>query len=200
VSVQSALLIDADWLRGEHPAAAFATGAERLELPDGTALDTDGKTGEDVAVAVLASLAGRAARLARTVGGEAGVEGTGLLARFTRILLGLDDREPEHPRVIVDTIGSAESITDGLRRLSDLGVLVLTAPTEPAIALDLYPDAHKRGLTIAGMPLLEHPGRPPAPAPDALVHLARQALCEAGSESRGPALWYRRQQADGRQQ
>lgn len=188
----TAVLVDADWLRSDGPAAAFTTGENRLELPDGTMLDTRDESSEAVAIAVLASLAGRAAGLARAVGGDVWVEGNGLLARFTRILLGIDDVEPERPRVIVDTIGSADSIAAALSRVADLGMVILAAPTESTVALDLYPDAHRRGLTIAGVPLLERAGRSPAPAPDALVRLARRALCAPDSEPNGSVLWYRR--------
>jgi hypothetical protein len=182
--------VDAGWVRGGDDAAAFAVDGARLELPDGSTLGVDGQAPEDVAIAVLASLAARAAGLARSFGGDIAVVGTGLLARFTRILLGLDDEESERPVVIVDTVGSAESIAASLRRLGDLGALVLAAPAEAAVDLDLYPDAHRRGLTIAGMPLLERPGERPAPAPDALVRLAHRGLdCAA---TNGSVLWYRR--------
>jgi hypothetical protein len=183
---------DVDWLRADRAVAAIVARAERVVLPDGTTLETKDHAPEAVAIAVLASLAARAATLARSFGGPATVNGRGLLARFTRILLGLEDEEPDRPAVIVDTVGSAAAIGAAVHRLADMGALVLAAPTEATVSLDLYPDVHLRGLTVAGVPLLEHPSIEPAPAPDALARLARRTLgTSAMSEANGMPLWYR---------
>lgn len=186
------LWVDADWLRGDRVIAAIVADEARVVLPDGTALDAQGQAAEDLAIAVLASLAARAAALARSFGGPVAVNGRGLLGRFARLLLGLEDDEPEHPAVIVDTIGSAEAIGAAVHRLADLGALVLAAPTEATVSLDLYPDVHLRGLTLAGVPLLENPAATPAPAPDALARLARRTLGTSGAAEAGATpLWYR---------
>ena len=188
----SSLLVDIDWQRGDDDVAAFATDGAQVVLPDGTTLDVGDATPEDVAIAVLASLAARAAGSARSFGGEIAVEGRGLLARFTRILLGLEEAEPDRPAVIVDTVGSGASIAASAGRLANLGALILAAPTEGSVALDLYPDVHRRGLTLVGVPLLERAGERPAPAPDALARLARRALGAGEVESDRSVLWYRR--------
>lgn len=184
--------VDVDWLRDDRATAAIVATAERVVLPDGTTLYTKQHAPEDVSIAVFASLAARAATLARSFGGPVTVNGRGLLARFTRILLGLEGEEPDRPAVIVDTVGSATAIGAAASRLADMGALVLAAPTEATVSIDLYPDVHLRGLTVAGVPLLEHPSKEPAAAPDALARLARRTLgTSAAGEANGTPLWYR---------
>jgi hypothetical protein len=184
--------IDADWRRGGGTAAAIVLEDGHLRLPDGSALALRSEQPEDVAIAVLAALAGRAAAAARSIGGPAAVNGRGLVARFTEILIGLEESH-ERPAVVVDTIGSAEAIAEATRSVADLGAVVLAGPTEPFISLDLYPDVHLRGLTLVGVPLLEDGIAPPPP--EALAGLARRSLV-AGDDAEGAAaLWYRLQPA-----
>jgi hypothetical protein len=178
--------VDADWQRDGGAAAAIVLEEGRLSLPDGSQLPLQGARPEDVAIAILAALAGRAAAAARRVGGPAAVNGRGLVARFTEILLGLEESQ-DRPSVIVDTIGSDEAIAEATRAVADLGTIVLAAPTEPSISLDLYPDVHLRGLTLVGLPLLAD-DTAPAP-PEALAGLARGSLAVWHDEGEG-ALWF----------
>jgi hypothetical protein len=178
--------IDADWRRGADAAAAIVLDDGHLKLPDGSTLALDGERPEDVAIALLAALAGRAAAVARRVGGPTAVNGHGLVARFTEILMGLEELH-DRPAVIVDTIGSDEAIAEATRSVADLGTIVLAAPTEPSVALDLYPDVHLRGLTLVGVPLVGD-GAAPAP-PEALAGLARRSLAVWDAEGEG-ALWF----------
>jgi hypothetical protein len=182
--------IDADWLREGRAVAAIAAHGDRILLPGGATLATAGREPEELSIAVLASLAGRAASVARGHGGPVEVRGRGLVAAFVRILLGVEDEAPGRPSVIVDTTGGAAAIADATRRLADLGALVLAAPTEGSISLDLYPDVHLRGLTLAGVPLLEEPGVAPAAAGDVFLRLARGALGAAATEPEGSSLWF----------
>ena len=116
------------------------------------------------------------------IGGPAAVNGRGLVARFTGILIGIEESS-DRPAVIVDTIGSgAMRSPTATRRVADLGAVVLAAPTEPSVSLDLYPDVHLRGLTLVGIPLLEDGVAPPAP--DTLVGLARRTLATASRPTR----------------
>ena len=182
--------IDADWLRDGRAVAAIAVHDDRILLPGGATLATAGREPEELSIAVLASLAGRAASVARGLGGPVEVRGRGLVAAFVRILLGVEDEAPGRPAVIVDTVGGARAVADATQRVADLGALVLAAPTEDSIALDLYPDVHLRGLTLAGVPLLEEPGVAPPAAGDVFLRLARGALGDAAAEPGGPSLWF----------
>ena len=169
-------------------AAAIVLEGGELLLPDGSVLvAARRRPPEDVAIAVLASLAGRAAAAARRVGGPAAVNGRGLVARFTGILIGMEESS-DRPAVIVDTIGSGAALDTATRRVDDLGAVILAAPTEPSVSLDLYPDVHLRGLALVGIPLLEDGVAPTAP--DALG-LARRTLATALEADASRALWYR---------
>ena len=56
------------------------------------------------------------------------------------------------PDAIVETTGDPAAIADALRRLDDLGTLVLAGPAPRGpVALDLYADLHVRGLTVVGV-------------------------------------------------
>jgi threonine dehydrogenase-like Zn-dependent dehydrogenase len=55
------------------------------------------------------------------------------------------------PAVIIDTSGSPERIKQALRRLDDLGTLVLTRAVGDDVSLNLYDDLHFRSLTIMGV-------------------------------------------------
>ena len=80
--------------------------------------------------------------------------GEGPLADDLRTRLG--DRARPHPdappSAIIDTTGDAAAVVSTLRRVEDLGTVVLAGPpASKAVALDLYSDVHVRGLTIIGV-------------------------------------------------
>lgn len=87
------------------------------------------------------------------------VTGDGPLATRIRAALGaqatsgrsVSDGQPASiPACIVETTGLSEVIGQALTRLADLGLLVLVGPP-CALALNLYPDVHVRGLRLVGV-------------------------------------------------
>jgi threonine dehydrogenase-like Zn-dependent dehydrogenase len=85
------------------------------------------------------------------------VLGTGEFADQLRTALGerCAVRETDlRPAVIVELTGRAQSVADALRRVADLGTVVLAGPAQPApVQLDLYSDVHVRSLTVIGVSL-----------------------------------------------
>ena len=57
------------------------------------------------------------------------------------------------PAVVIETTGDGAAVQAALRRVADLGTVVLAGPPPAvAVALDLYGDLHVRGLTLVGTP------------------------------------------------
>lgn len=55
------------------------------------------------------------------------------------------------PTLIVERSGRPEAILAATRRLADGGRLVLAGDTpDGRLDIDLYPDVHRRGLTLVG--------------------------------------------------
>ena len=96
-------------------------------------------------------LARRVANAIPAGAGPVEVLGDGPLAELLRHTLGSDDAS-RRPSVVVDTTGDAAELERALRRVDDLGIVVLAGPppSEP-LALDLYGDLHVRGLTVVGV-------------------------------------------------
>jgi NADPH:quinone reductase-like Zn-dependent oxidoreductase len=66
---------------------------------------------------------------------------------------------PRPPDSVLVLGGSAHALTASLATCRDLGTVVVAAPPAAAIDLNLYPDVHRRGLTIhAGSPFAYGPG------------------------------------------
>lgn len=89
-----------------------------------------------------------------TAGGAVEVVGEGGLARTLRRRLGLGAPDPlVRPSAIIETTGDHDAVQQALRRVADLGTVVLAGPPPAAaVALDLYADLHVRGLTLVGTP------------------------------------------------
>jgi hypothetical protein len=86
--------------------------------------------------------------------GRIEIVGEGPLVDELRTRLG--DRAQSHPNeppsAIIDTTGDAAEVVSALRRVEDLGTVVLAGPhASKVVALDLYADVHVRGLTIIGV-------------------------------------------------
>jgi hypothetical protein len=141
-----------------------------------------------VAEAVVEVLRGQPA-------GRVEVAGNGLLARLVRTPLGTRAASGPGdvpPVAIVDTSGSPERIADALRRLDELGTLVLAGQASGTdLRLNLYTDLHRRSLTVAGVPAPVLDGNPPdnrQPPPD-----WAQAECRrvpVGARVPPGACWY----------
>jgi hypothetical protein len=84
--------------------------------------------------------------------GPVEVLGDGPLARALRIhLKSHAGRAGERPIAVIETTGGVRAVQDALRRVADLGTVVLAGPPPPdPVALDLYADLHVRGLTLVG--------------------------------------------------
>jgi hypothetical protein len=125
--------------------------------------------------------------------GPVEVAGDGLLARLMRLRLQAASRPGAEPPVaIVDTSGSPERIVDALKRLDELGTLVLAGQASgPDPRLNLYTDLHRRSLTVAGVPAPMLNGGPPdgwePPLDWAQVEPSRVSV---GTRIRPGASWY----------
>jgi threonine dehydrogenase-like Zn-dependent dehydrogenase len=127
------------------------------------------------------------------------VTGSGLIARQVRTLLGdgsSDGRRREQRTAIVETTGDPSMIVDATRRLVDRGTLVLVGESLGREAeMNLYPDVHVRGLTLAGIPPpLQGDGSQAMTETDsAFVESARRLLdsVSSGTPLSPDAPWYR---------
>jgi hypothetical protein len=87
--------------------------------------------------------------------GPVEVAGNGLLAHLIRASLDVQAAAPGEvpPAAIVDTSGDPPRISDALRRLAELGILVLAGQSRARdLTLNLYTDLHRRSLTVVGAP------------------------------------------------
>jgi D-arabinose 1-dehydrogenase-like Zn-dependent alcohol dehydrogenase len=80
------------------------------------------------------------------------VIGEGGLAVAARDRLSGRASSSSAPAAMIETTGEPREIEAALRRVDDLGTLVLAgpAPRRP-VPLDLYADLHVRGLTVIGV-------------------------------------------------
>ena len=98
------------------------------------------------------------------------MRGAGAVAAAVESLLGGLRAVRSRPRGIVETTGRPAAIADAIADLDDRGVLVLAGePAGRALAIDLYPEVHLRGLELVGV-------RPPRPDE---VHAAENAPADA---------------------
>jgi threonine dehydrogenase-like Zn-dependent dehydrogenase len=83
--------------------------------------------------------------------GSVEVLGDGPLAKALRARLKLRAGGGRRPVAVIETTGDVRAVQDALRRVADLGTVVLAGPPPPdPVALDLYADLHVRGLTLVG--------------------------------------------------
>jgi hypothetical protein len=127
--------VDSDWARErEGPVAALVVDAPEPDV---------------AAARALAAVAGDVAEL---LGGREPesieVGGDGAIARLVRTLTGAPSRAVQVPDTVVDTSGTAASATDALRRVADLGLVVIAAAVRDPLKLSLYADVHARGLEL----------------------------------------------------
>lgn len=183
---QGVLYVDADWMSGGSPlwSLSIPTDASR---PEG---DPDREAGSallGVAMAAAGELEGLPAHRIEVIG-------TGFIAGALRRLCGAAARPPmDRPAAVVDTTGDPERLRDAIRRLDDLGTLILAGVQgEQGFELDLYPDIHLRGLRIVGVPPARVDASAPAVPDDAIAYLEAEppAPIRAG-EPLPSAAWYR---------
>jgi hypothetical protein len=165
--------VDADWLPrrqgGPTPALVVSSEGQIQWCEDPARAMSPGTDSVAWVGRALRAVADEAAEVARRAGGPHDVRGEGFIADQVRELLGLGREAAERLPggllgTIVDTTGDPQAIAEATRSLASLGTLVLAGETpEGALALDLYPDVHVRGLRLVGVPPPLHEG-PPRPA------------------------------------
>jgi hypothetical protein len=200
----SVAYIDADWLPanpGEVPSLVATDGA--LTWRGGPAVHVPGGLDADTAaIFALLALAQAAVRAKVCDSDSTEVIGKGLVARQVRSLLGKDWQEaarvssPEKPAAIVDTTGDPSALVDAMRRLVDLGTLVLVGESLGRRAqMNLYADAHLRGLTLVGIPPPLHERRLEVVTGDrdTVVEMSRSLLVPipSGASLASDAAWFR---------
>jgi hypothetical protein len=127
--------VDSDWVRDrEGLVPALVVGGPEPDVAAAHAL---------AAVAVdVAELLGGPEPESIEVGGD------GAIARLVRTLTGAPSRADRVPDAVVDTSGTAASASDALRRVADLGLVVIAAAVRGPLQLSLYGDVHARGLEL----------------------------------------------------
>jgi hypothetical protein len=156
LSSGTAVYIDRDWVHGDGPmnvsSAIFVHGKE-VRSPSG-AMRLVGSSDRDRVVWTMIDT------LAEAVAAEAGqrraaarVLGGGLLASRIRARIKTSDEVTEPAEVVIETTGSAAGTTRACSMVADLGtVLLAVTPLEGTLPYDLYPDVHRRGLNLVGVP------------------------------------------------
>lgn len=167
--------VDADSLPGRGEAEI-----EALVVPEGTTIDDRGAR-------ALGALSAPVREALASLTGRLEVVGEGAVARCIRAERSAQGSVEDVPDVIVDLTGDPEAISAALRRLADLGTLVLAGDSGARpVDLDFYPDVHVRGLRLVGVPGVGHVDAPAAATPcDAPVE------ARVGRQVPAGALWYR---------
>lgn len=153
--------VDADWsssLGGGGPAiVADGSGSLMWTPSEGMVVRELPVKDPDVAASrAIAWVADRATAAARACGRDIEVTGRGATANAVRRLLAVGPTvrpsEVGRPAGIVLTSAGVEELVAATQRVADLGRIVIAAEFREAIAFDLYPDVHLRGLTLVGVP------------------------------------------------
>ena len=125
------------------------------------------------------------------------VTGKGLIAQHVREMVGCPAaaRGAERPAAIVETTGDPGVIVEATRTLSDQGTLVLVGEAlGRQLDMNLYPDVHRRGLTLIGVarPLQEPGALAAAPEEDLPVRRSCELLASvrSGEPLVPDATWY----------
>jgi hypothetical protein len=165
--------VDGDWL----PRDAALVDIDALIV-------TRPSDGDGVAQA-LGVLAAPVRETIAALGGRGEIVGDGAVAQVLRAELGVDTSESA-PELIVDLTGDPECILSALRRLGDLGTLVLAGQAAGRqLDIDLYPDVHVRGLRLVGAP---RTGDARAPAE---TRFSPPVAAQIGEPAPAGGQWYR---------
>jgi hypothetical protein len=140
--------------------------------------------------AALAAIAHASAEAVRDVEGvRVEVTGRGVVAEEIRNLLGVEaSLAAQTPLAIIETTGDPREISGALGRVATLGKVVLAGPAATRkLDLDLYPDVHRRSLTVLGVS--------PRPRLDDLVTRSRTisaqpATVQPGDDLPLDAMWF----------
>jgi hypothetical protein len=192
--------VDKDWIPGSSGAVASIVAAENRTLAWCGGVPVPAPSGSDLdaaSAAALLAVAREAATVERLATGPVEVIGGGLIAQHVRSSIpdSLLAGEIGRPKVIVDVTGDPRVIVDATRRLADLGILVLVGERPgQKVELNLYPDVHRRGLTVVGIPPpLQYPTFDAALEPDSpgLASSTEQLVHVRAGKRLPPGRWYR---------
>ena len=167
--------VDVDWARDR-------VGAVPSLVVDGPEPDAvAARALEDMAAAVAALLGGREP-------GAVEVGGDGAVARLVRNRTGAPAQANDVPGVVVDTSGTAASVSRALGRVADLGLVVVAAAVSGPLQLSLYADLHVRGLEL--ICIAPTVGRAAPAETDAELTQTLSVVPASGQLDPG-AAWYR---------
>ena len=180
-------------LDGSLPPGAFAyvdSDWARDRVGAVSSLVVDGPEPDAVAARALEAMA---ADVAELLGGrEPGaieVGGQGAVARLVRTRTGAQERVSGVPAAVVETSGTAASVSRALGRVADLGLVVVAAAVSAPLELSLYEDLHVRGLELVCIaPATERSARAGTQAATLVKMLS---VVSAGGELDPGAAWYR---------
>jgi threonine dehydrogenase-like Zn-dependent dehydrogenase len=197
----SVAYVDRDWIPRSSGAVAAIVAADdgglawcgRAPVPIPSEIDLD-----TASAAAFLAVARDAAEVEGLTAGRVEVTGSGLIAQQVRALIGSAFRagDVERPQAIVDATGDPTVIADATRRLADLGTLVLVGESlGQRMELNLYPDVHRRGLTLVGIapPLQDATLEAGIDADDPVLGSCRELLVHVSSGAPLPrsGVWYR---------
>jgi hypothetical protein len=197
------LYVDVDWLGGPGAAPCLYVrgGALRASWDKLGGVPTDLVPALDAAGHVLGLLAERAAAAVSDLAGAVEVVGRGAVAQLVRDRLGQPEANAAPPAAVIECTGEAAAIEAALRRLDDLGTLVVAgASTVESLTIDLYPDIHVRSLHVVGVAV--DLGDEALLDRGMLPDLLATTLCEAGDDGGGEegCTWLRFRPAGDRRQ
>ncbi len=168
--------VDADWARErEGPVSALIVDGPEPDVTAARALAA-------VAVDVADLLGGREP-------GSIEVGGDGAVARLVRTLTHAPSHADRAPDTVVDTSGTPASVVAALRRVADLGLVVIAAAVHAPLTISLYEDLHVRGLELVSFApdaaSLASPAVDTAMLSETLSVVSRSGKVDPG------AAWYR---------
>ena len=150
----TSVYMDRDWIDATGTvSSAILVSGEELRLPSGAARLVN-SIDPDLAVwTMIDALAKTVADVAVQHDAAPRVPGEGLLAARIRARIEPTDDSKAPYAVVVETTGSAAGTDRACSIVADLGtVLFAVTPLDGTMPYDLYPDVHRRGLSVMGVP------------------------------------------------
>ena len=152
----TAVYMDRDWIdAAEAPSvsSAILVKGEELRWPSGAVRSVNSSDPDRIVWAMIDALAQAVADVAAQQDAAPYVIGDGLLASRIRGRTSTDDNTGVPPAMVVETTGSTAGTARACSIVADLGtVLFAVTPLDGTTPYDLYPDVHRRGLALIGVP------------------------------------------------
>ena len=199
----SLAFIDSDWLTTSSSAVPSIVVSRdgMLAWCEGPGVPAPSGVDADTAAALVLLAVAREGAAAVEGLGPVEVNGSGLIARRLRTLLGEvaagEDgwaTQGSRPAAIVETTGDPAAILESTRRVADLGTVVLVGEgLGRQFDLNLYPDVHVRGLTLLGIaPPIGLGGLSEIDVTDPAVRWCCESLVRTRPDALLPsdAVWY----------